>query len=65
MFLLLLGQGFADKRKRKIKQEYRKLLMKEKKSGNELNDRRKHVSVMKELSEEATSSTDSAEAKQR
>ncbi|XP_048778772.1 thyroid transcription factor 1-associated protein 26-like [Ostrea edulis] len=56
------GQGFADKRKKKIEHEYRKLLRKEKRSDN---DRRKHVSVLEELSDEATGSTDVTEAKQR
>ncbi|XP_022320903.2 thyroid transcription factor 1-associated protein 26 homolog [Crassostrea virginica] len=42
------GQGFADKRKRKIQHEYNKLLKKEKKSTRNA----KHVSVLEELSEE-------------
>ena len=43
------GQGFADKRKRKIQHEYNKLLKKEKKSSTR---NAKHVSVLEELSEE-------------
>lgn len=49
MYLWLVeGQGFADKRKRKIQHEYNKLLKKEKKSTRNA----KHVSVLEELSEE-------------
>lgn len=56
------GQGFADKRKRKIEHEYRKMLKKEKKAsvGNS-----KHISVLDELSEEEATSTGATGSKQR
>lgn len=56
------GQGFADRRKRKIEHEYRKMLKKEKKAsaGNA-----KHISVLDELSEEEATSTGRTESKQR
>ncbi|XP_062572456.1 thyroid transcription factor 1-associated protein 26-like [Saccostrea cucullata] len=54
------GQGFADKRKRKIQHEYWKLLKKEKKSKEE---NTKHVSVMDELSEEEESPPDVSKQK--
>ncbi|XP_052675799.1 thyroid transcription factor 1-associated protein 26-like [Crassostrea angulata] len=56
------GQGFADRRKRKIEHEYRKMLKKEKKAsaGNA-----KHISVLDELSEEEATSAGPTESKQR
>ncbi|XP_061184762.1 thyroid transcription factor 1-associated protein 26-like [Saccostrea echinata] len=54
------GQGFADKRKRKIQHEYRKLLKKEKKSEVEST---KHVSVLDELSEEEETPPDVSKQK--